>query len=182
MIYNQQQFLLDGMIVDYLMIAMQGDYHPDSDTDEKLRYERVAAFRLYLWANCAIAPTAATQIRSTPDQERRDALDRVIGLLLAEPSLSDEEQPMVCLRVLELRAHHKNEADCSIVAEAEALGFNAVVTFDKKMRRRLAPHARVRLLGPSEAWGLINVPKGIPPSRLPDYTNPKFKDSWWRWE
>ena len=180
--YKEYQFLLDGMIIDYLMTALQGDYHPDSDTDEKLRPVRVAAFRLYLWGDLSIAPTAGAQIQNTPDHKHRDALDRVINFLLPEPTICDEDQPIVRSRVIELRAHHKNEADCSIVAEAEILSFDAVVTFDKDMRRRLAPHTRVGLLVPSEAWRLINVPKGSPPTRTPDDNNPKLKDDWWRWE
>ena len=58
MFVKPPSFLLDGMVVDYLADAMDGSYDPAFDHDDNLRPERVAAFRLFLYAGLDIAPTA----------------------------------------------------------------------------------------------------------------------------
>lgn len=169
------------MVVDYLADAMDGSYEPTFDHDENLRPERVAAFLLFLYAELDIAPTASVQISNTPDQSRLRMLERVVTIHLCEPELTDDRLVRTHLRTVELRRRHANEPDCSIVAEAEVLGYDAVVTFDRNMRRRLGPHARVRVLSPSEAWDIMEVPRGEAPIRRPSDTNPKVAARWWNW-
>jgi len=161
------------------MAAMQGSYHPDDDRDENLRDQRVAAYRLFLCADVAIAPTASTQIMNTPNQEKRKALDKLVSIHFLEPQIPEELLNRTRARAADLVQYHSDERDCLIVAEAEILGFDAVVTFDRKMRRRLAERARVAILSPIEALDRIGIVKKSPRKR-PAQGNPNSQETWWR--
>jgi hypothetical protein len=85
-------------------------------------------------------------------------------------------------RTIELVKLHADEDDCRIVAEAELLEANHLVTFDKQMQKRLSGAARIPIVSASELWRQLEIPRGTPPIREPHATNPLSQQEWWRWD
>ena len=119
---------------------------------------------------------------------RRAAFDREVAIKLAEWQTPEASRDWIRARVGQLYEHHKDRADCRIVAEVEAcvpVGSSperaALLTFDRRLRNRLQPQTTVRLLAPSAYWDSLNIPRGAPPRWTPTATNPLASASWWRW-
>ena len=172
--------LVDSMILSYLADAIAPGYRPDSD--DALDQERVAALRLYFWDRLGVGQTAVEQSERTPDPDHRNRLDHLVAILMPEFRVEEWKEESVERRVGELMTLHRDENDCRIVAEAEALQADAIVTFDKRMRNRLRDAVEVALLFPSELWEQLGIPRGSPPIREPHPTNPLAARSFWRWD
>jgi hypothetical protein len=175
-------FLLDTMVLSYLAEAMSGYYDPVLDPDDLLRAERVAAFRLFLWASVGVGETAVKQATRTKDAAWRARLDRLVMIHLPEYRVPDVGARYVDARTTELSRIHGDVEDCRIVAEAEALEVDGLVTFDFKMKKRLGPHARVALRGAAECWQELALPRGTRPQWEPARGNPIGAMTWWRWD
>lgn len=176
-----RRVLLDTMILSYLAEAMAGDYDPRLDADDALRDERVAAFRLFLWASVGVGETAVEQATRTRDAAWRSQLDRLVMIHLPEYRVPDADMPHVDSRTIELNQIHGDAEDCRIVAEAEALGVG-LATFDFEMQKKLAAHAEVPLRGAGEYWRELAVPRGTRPHLEPAWDNPIGATTWWRWD
>ena len=173
----KKSVLVDNMILSYLAMAIAGNYQPEPGE------ERVASLRLFIWgADLGVSETPLSQSQKTPDPEHREELDRLVTILLPEFGVPDGAEADVAARVLELVALHGDAEDCRIVAEAGALEAGVLITFDKRMRRRLERVSRVPILYPTELWAKLAIPRGTPPIWEPDVTNPLSRESFWRWD
>ncbi len=173
--------LLDTMILSYLAEAMAGDYDPKRDPDVKLREERVAAFRLFLWCRVGVGKTAVEQAMRTLDAGHRRRLQQLVMVQLPELQVPDEALGWADSRTRVLTAFHSDSEDCRILAEAEALRARCVVTFDLRMQKRLGPHSQVGLLGAAMYWRDLAIPRGTPPNLRPAWGNSIGGDDWWEW-
>lgn len=171
----------DGMIVDFLVTTMSGSYNPSGDGDAILQPQRVAAFRLFLWADLAIAPTAMIQLLDTKKPEWRARLEGLVLVHMKEPQILIGQETRVSGRVSELTRYHSDPLDCSIAAEAEVLNADALVSFDKRMLKRFRGRTRVPVQSPLECWETLGVPRQSSPKWMPDQSNPLNGETWWRW-
>ena len=73
------------------------------------------------------------------------------------------------------RVHRRDLNDCRVLAEAEAVGAAALLTLDRRLRRNLAPHARLRILSPSRYWKELAFPRGTPPQWSPRRGSPLYR-------
>lgn len=168
------------MILSYLVEATVLGYDPACDRDHLLRDERVAAVRLLIWGMIGVGEMAVRQSQRTDDAKWRNALFRMVAIQLPEfrpPAGLDLER-----RVEVLTRAHADPEDCRIVAEAEVLDAPALITFDKRMIRRLARLTAVPLCTPTEYWLALCIPPGTPPRWPPRDDNPLAHQPWWRWD
>ena len=86
----------------------------------------------------------------------------------------------VARRAAELERYHSKPEDRTVLAEAEAIGFSALLSFDNKFIKRLQQHTRLRLITPKEFWDSLAIPKGAAPVHLPAANNPLLHQKWWR--
>jgi predicted nucleic acid-binding protein len=84
-------------------------------------------------------------------------------------------------RSAELKQFHSDEDDRMILAEAEDIRSDVLLSFDRDFVKRLGPQARIRLTTPLELWEDLGVPKGAQPKRGPAADNPLIGEQWWRW-
>jgi hypothetical protein len=172
--------MLDNMVLSYLVEAMDDGYDPEKD-DEALGRQRLAALRLFLWAEIAVGETAVEQSQRTRDESWREKLGRLTSILVPELVVPEEGHQWLARRTDRLGEWHNDPEDCRIVAEAEGLRALAVVTFDKTLKKKLAGHAELPILFPSEYWERLNVAPGTPPRWTPHPSNPLADKSWWPW-
>lgn len=174
---------LDSDVTTYLMQANTAGYDPARDCDMEVAPERKAAFLVFLHIERIVAlPTVRRQVARIADTDLR-ALHQGFELIhLDEPRL---DEATVAIRARELEQYHKGgpgeEEDCRIVAEAELAGADALLSFDEDLRKRLGPHARLRLLAPSEYWTALGITQGTRPPKEPDRSHPLYSSAWWRW-
>lgn len=80
------------------------------------------------------------------------------------------------------QSEHPMLNDCRILAEAEELGFDVLLTYDNNFWKRLQnSSATTRLIKPSAYWAGLGVPRGAQPKTEPHHSNPLSSQSWWRW-
>jgi hypothetical protein len=69
------------------------------------------------------------------------------------------------------------------VAQAELLPGDALLTSDARLRSRLGPRSRIRILTAAEYWVALGVPRGHPPRSVPVLPrNAPKPESWGWWE
>lgn len=173
--------LIDTHILDYLLFAMAGGETPLMD-HEKLREQKVATLRLFLWTELHVGRVVAQELTNVSDDDKRRLLESIISSNLPEVWVQEHDQGRWSTRTTELGKHHNGPVDCQLVAEAEIIGATTLLSFDKTMVRRLRQHAACRLLSPSEYWDELAIPRGTPPKWTPAPSNPLASVTFWRWE
>jgi hypothetical protein len=69
-----------------------------------------------------------------------------------------------------------------VLAEAEDVKHNHLITFDTKFINRLSVHSdSVNLSSASGYWRSLAIPKGSKPIIIPNSTNPLSEQDFWRW-
>jgi hypothetical protein len=85
-------------------------------------------------------------------------------------------------RAAHLLQFHPKLNDCRVLAEAEDLGLDTLLTYDRDFEERLAPASpAVALTMPAAYWASLGIPKGARPQTVPHNTNPLSQQTWWRW-
>jgi hypothetical protein len=172
--------LVDTMILSYLVQVLAPNYSP---TGEPLDDERIATLRLHFYGVVlGVGKVAIREMGRTRDVLHREEIDRLIAILLEEPELPPAAGPRMEERARELMRVHPHEADCLVVAEAELLGADCLITFDKRMRNSLDGVATVEILFPTQLWARLGIPRGTPPKIRPHRRNPLNDEKFWRWE
>jgi len=171
---------IDSMIVDYLVQAMDQGYDPSEDTNDHLRPERIATFRLFLWSELYVPPTVAAQLSATRDQPWRERLQRLVAIHLVELAATLDAS-LISQRVSDLRVIHRDPEDCRVVAESEIAGACVLLSFDHRLRSRLASRTSLQLLKPSDCWERLGVIRGTAPRWIPATSNPIGSKTWWHW-
>lgn len=160
--------VLDANAMTYLNEVLNPSYAPDEDVSD-LRDDRIALMRLYLHLDDIpwIVPTIEAEYQRI----------KAVGLLRSHTDLAyaylnepgDDEalknSAKIIFRVDELLQDHPQEADCRVVAEAEAIGGDAVLTCDHGLLQHLAGVVKIGLFRPSQFWTRLGLPRGRRPPR-----------------
>ena len=169
------------MILSYLAQALAPGYKPT--TSDRLDAERVAALRLYFWASLGVGETAVAQSLRTPDRLHRAELESLVAVLMPELRVADRDRDALAARTNELERLHSDADDCRIVAEADLIeGVTHLVTFDRRLQRRLQEEVGVRIVAPTELWAELAIPRGAKPICEPAPGNPLRQEAFWRWD
>ncbi len=117
------------------------------------------------------------RIRAIPRREFHESF--VLTLFHDYPV---QNRTMVCLRSEELMTTHPRQNDCRILAEAEDLHLQFLLTYDEDFLKRLGGlTSPVKLLKPSSYWKSLQIKRGTEPRTSPHATNPLSRQNWWRW-
>jgi hypothetical protein len=125
-------------------------------------------------------------------------LDSIAGINEPQDALAEEKKALlriwfyqpgtfilgetVISEVAYLQRAHPKPDDCRILAEAEELKLNFLLTYDHDFWRRLsAISSTTKLMKPSSYWSTLGILKGAAPVTVPHPTNPLSRQSWWRW-
>jgi hypothetical protein len=155
----------------------------DLDGDPAAVEERIAAYRLFLYAKPVIMPSVSTEANAIRDHAKHMEHWRFIAGHFDELLPDPWDRRAIEARAADLKQHHPGEADCRILAEAEAAAVpvRLLATIDGDFRKRLAPHARLPILSSSDGWNALAVPRGAEPQRRPGPGHPLEHATWWRW-
>jgi hypothetical protein len=90
---------IDSNILTYFLEATTGFYDPARDSDDRLRPERIAAFRLFLYGpKLTIVPAVTAEIEKIPHEGVRDYHLRWIWYSLDEEMADSLDQEDVAAR------------------------------------------------------------------------------------
>ncbi|SEP44046.1 hypothetical protein SAMN05216316_3164 [Nitrosovibrio sp. Nv6] len=85
-------------------------------------------------------------------------------------------------RAVYFEQDHPEPSDCRILAEAEELQLEFVLTYDHDFEKRLSKVSSIsKLIKPSSYWSSLDIPRGAKPKTVPHHTNPLSEQTWWRW-
>ncbi|MFH1674448.1 MAG: type II toxin-antitoxin system VapC family toxin [Pseudomonadota bacterium] len=169
---------LDSQCLSYLLDAINGIGEP---TDE-LADERKALIRVWFYTpgTFYLSETVVAECGRIRNISRRELHESFVQVLFLDPPV--QYRVLVGSRVSALLAIHPMANDCRVLAEAEDLELDALLTYDKTFLQRLAPASlTVALVTPAVYWARLGIPKGARPETVPHNRNPLSKESWWRW-
>jgi|SRR5210317_258407 hypothetical protein len=176
---HSQNFALDSQCFTYLISALQSVQEPT----DRLAGEKVALFRSFLYSGARhfITPTVEKEWRRISDQRRQDLHESWHSVHFGTVSFYLPEQRYEAeIRTQELLRFHPGRNDCLILAEAEILGANKLLSYDRDFLMNLSSRAKIELISPSEHWNNMNVSPGAGPKVTPHPSNPLTGVSWWR--
>ncbi len=175
---TRQKVGLDSQCLSYLIDAANGVSEPT----DPLADERKALLRLWFYGpgRFYVSETVLSECECIRGIERRQ-LHESFGAITYW-GLPVHDAGTVSKRVVELLQLHPRVSDCRILAEAEDLVLDALLTYDKKMIKHLCViSSKVALMTPSNYWLNLGIPQGATPHSVPHDTNPLSGQSWWRW-
>lgn len=177
---DPRNIAFDSNVLTYFLDGNRGDY--SMRAGDPLAEQRIAAVRLYMYAQPYIVPTVRAEAARILDVPKLDEHRRFIDFNFGEIWLHDWQQKRTDQRATELQAYHGDADDCRIVAEIEEHGHIWVlVTCDLRLQERLSPHARIRIETPTQCWSSFAIASGTMPPRSPAPGHPLATETWWRW-
>jgi predicted nucleic-acid-binding protein len=169
---------LDSNCLSYLLDGIGGVSEPTDD----LAGEKIALLRswFYKTGTFILTETVISEVSRIRNIDRREFHESFINTLFLDYPVRDLAS--VKTRTFEFEKHHGGHNDCRILAEAEELGIDFVLTYDKEFLKRLSESSyTTKLMRPSAYWVNLDIPKGANPVTVPHYSNPLSEQSWWHW-
>ena len=175
---NRPHVGLDSQCLSYLLDAIAGISEPSDD----LADEKIALLRSWFYkpGTFVLTETVITEVSQIRSIDRRELHESFISTLFIDYPVRD--LAAVQSRALQFKASHPKLNDCRILAEAEELGLDFVLTYDQDFWKRLSNSSGItKLMKPSDYWVSLGIQKGAKPVTVPHHTNPLSEQSWWRW-
>lgn len=150
-------------------------------TDD-LAGERKALIRIWFYTPepYYISETVVKEVDAIRLAGRREFHEDFVRTLLLDLPIRD--RAVAEARTSQLKGAHPELNDCRVLAEAEDLGLDTLLTYDHKFKQHLgSASCTVSVMTPTAYWATLNIPKGVSPITVPHHTNPLRGQSWWRW-
>ena len=144
---------VDSHIVTYFVKAERASEPLPDD----LEGEYSAVYEIALTYGFWLLPKVEEEVQKIPDVSYRLKHEQSLTQLFRPTNLS-ESASQIEVRTKELRIFHSGGNDCRILAEAEALGADVLLTFDGDFEERLKSRTSVLLIKPSQ----FRIPVGTP--------------------
>lgn len=172
---------LDSNCLTYLLTAISGISEPTDD----LALEKIALIRIWFHKPgnfCFyLTETVVSEVKNIPDSKHRELHDSFIRTLFCDYPVQDVDT--VQQRAAYFQNLHNKQNDCRVLAEAEELGLDILLTYDNDFWKKLkCASNKTRLMKPSEYWASLGIPRGANPITVPHSTNPLSQENWWRWK
>ena len=174
----RQNVGLDSQCLSYLIDAV----HFAQPAADAIEEQKLALVQIWLYApiDPFVPETVKTEYARIGPLDRRELHDRFVAVHVIEPAIQDSQA--VTARTKALMARHSKEHDCRVLAEAEDLELDVLLTYDFDFRKRLgAASSKPAVLTPLEYWDQLAIPHGAIPRRTPHASNPLRDEAWWRW-
>ena len=115
----------------------------------RLQKEYDAVYEIALTYGFWLLPKVYEEVQKIPDLAKRFKHDQSLIQLFRHTNL-EQFHCQIETRTKQLLDLHSDEDDCRILAEAEALSADVLLTVDGKFQKRLKVCARTTLVKPSE--------------------------------
>ncbi|WP_036308978.1 type II toxin-antitoxin system VapC family toxin, partial [Methyloglobulus morosus] len=169
----------DSQCLSYLLDSIESIHEPfDSFAEEK---KALLRSWFYNQGTFILTETVISETSRIRDIIRREFHESFIRTLFLDYPVRD--RAIVQARALQFEEYHpEKHGDCLILAEAEELELDFVLTYDRTFLRRLSDvSGTTKLMKPSSYWANLGIPKGSEPVTVPHHTNPLSEQIWWRW-
>ena len=169
---------LDSQCLSYLLDGIAGISEPT----DSLAAEKIALLRSWFYGSntFTLTQTVVSEVAEIPNEERRQFHQSFMSTLFLDYPVRFPDS--VQARAKQFQSKHPTLNDCRILAEAEELGLDALLTYDNNFWKHLQnASATTRLVKPSTHWIGLGVPHGAQPRTVPHPTNPLSPQTWWRW-
>lgn len=173
------QIGLDSQCLSYMLDAIEGI---DEPTDS-LASEKKALLRSWVYkpGTFTLTETVMSEVGRISNIERRKLHESFIGTHFIASHVRDHTA--IQARAGQFQLKHPPPNNCRILAEAEELGLDIVLTYDDNFWKRLhAESPTTKLMKPSAYWLGLRIPRGAEPITVPLNTNPLSQQTWWLWE
>lgn len=173
---------IDSNILTLLIEAVDPAYDPSADSLQ-LADEKKAILRIFLYKGIAycVGPTVETEYKKIKDNFRLQSHVSFCNTLL-HSGLWYLNDSTIKRRSVSLGTYHNGEKDCYILAEAEEMHLDVLLTNDNDFLKHLGPVSKsVKIVRPSHFWTSLSVSKGTAPDWMPADSNPLQQKTWWRW-
>lgn len=163
---------LDSQCLSYLLDAMATVGEPR----DPLREEKIALLRIWFYqpGTFILTETVISEVARIRNQERREFHNSFIQTLFLDYPVRD--RTAVRARAAHFEQVHPEASDCQILAEAEELQLDFVLTYDHNFLKRLSTtDSAPKVVKPSSYWNSLGILKGAKPVTVPDNTNPLSK-------
>ena len=168
---------LDSQCLSFLIDAIQGIAMPGAP----IAPEKLALVRTYLYTpgTLWVTPTVEEECAPIKNLDRRALHESWMSAVFGVRPVTNPQR--IQKRAEELHLTHKGLNDCRILAEAEDVGLDVLVSFDADFVAHLRRLSAVKLQEPMELWSALNIAKGCKPDKVPHATNPLGAQTWWQW-
>ena len=175
---NKKYVGLDSQCLSYLLDGIEGIEEPT----DPLAEERKALLRSWFYkpGTFILTETVVSEVSKIRNINRREFHEGFIRTLFLDYPVRDQNK--VKARAAQFEIKHPKKNDCLILAEAEELELDYVLTYDDKFWKRLDSASSItKLMKPTDYWAYLNIKKGAKPVTIPHITNPLSNQSWWVW-
>jgi predicted nucleic acid-binding protein len=173
---------IDSNALTLLIEAVDPDYNPCADS-LLLAEEKKAILRAFLYKGIPyhVCPTVETEYKKIKNNAKYEAHVSFCNALLIEGSWQLDSSS-VRQRAQALGRYHNGQEDCDILAEAEEMHLDVLLTNDNGFLKHLGPVSKsIAVVRPSQFWESLCVPKGAASVWRPKASNPLLQKTWWLW-
>lgn len=168
----------DAPVINALEHLLRG-YNPHVEPNEMLRAQHVSLLQLYFYGT---SPYVLPTVEAALQKGDKDVLLWAHHQLLDVQS-RDLREAVLEERVVDLAEHYPGKASergRRIVAEAEQVDFDVLVTFDEQLIEHLTPYTSLLLAQPFDCWRRMRVREGSEPRLVPAHGHPLFGTDFWK--
>ncbi len=175
---NKKYLGLDSQCLSYLLDCIENITKPtDPLADEKVDLLRIW---LYTSGTFIITETVLSEVSKIKNITRREFHEGFVSTLFLDYPVRDHAA--IKTRAEYFETYHPKMNDCHILAEAEEINIDVMLSYDFDFIKKLGNISNTtKLMKPTEYWGNLNIPKGEKPVTVPHPTNPLSKQIWWHW-
>ena len=175
---HTRQIGLDSQCLSYLLDGIAGITEPR----DALAEEKKALLRIWFYQHGTfiLGETVISEVAKIRNLDRREFHQSFVRTLFLDYPVRD--LAMVEARAAHFQRDHPQHDDCRILAEAEELKLDFLLTYDHDFWKRLSiTCSTTKLMKPSTYWRSLGISKGASPVTVPHPTNPLSQQSWWKW-
>jgi predicted nucleic acid-binding protein len=169
---------LDSQCLSYLLDAIVEINEPT----DSLAEEKKALLRAWFYnpGTYILTETVISEVSAIRNIDRREFHESFVSTLFLDYPVRD--LAFVQARAAQFEIYHSAPNDCRILAEAEELTLDFLLTYDHDFWKRLSSNlGTTKLMKPSAYWTNLGITKGTTPVTVPHHTNPLREQTWWRW-